>query len=63
MRILAGLLAALLFLPGVCFGFFGVAFTAEGSIEGWLLLAVAVVIFTAVFFLGRYGFRDDRDTL
>lgn len=63
MRILAAILAVLLFLPGACFGFFGVAFAADGSIEGWSLLAVAALIFTVVFFLGRYGFRDDRDIL
>ena len=63
MRVLGGLLAVLLFFPGACFAFFGVAFAGDGDIEGWLLLAIAAAIFTAVFFLGRYGFRDDRDIL
>ena len=61
MRVLAATLAVLLFLPGACFGFFGVAFAGDGSLEGWFLLAIAAGIFTAMFFLGRYVFRGDRN--
>lgn len=58
MRILSGLLAILLFLPGACFAFFGITLARDG---GWWLIVIAAGIFTVVFFLGRYGFRDDRD--
>jgi hypothetical protein len=60
MRVLSGLLAVLLFFPGACFAFFGVALVSEG---GWWLALIGVGIFAVVFFLGRYGFRDDRDIL
>jgi membrane protein implicated in regulation of membrane protease activity len=60
MRVLCGLLAILLFFPGACFAFFGVALIGEG---GWWLLFVAVAIFTIMYFLGRYGFHDDTDRM
>jgi hypothetical protein len=59
-RILSGLLAILLFFPGACFAFFGVGLASEG---GWWLALIAIPIFAAVFFLARYGFRDDKDIL
>ena len=58
MRILAAILAVLLFFPGACFAFFGVGLAPDG---GWPLLLIAAAIFAVVYFLGRYGFRDDRD--
>jgi membrane protein implicated in regulation of membrane protease activity len=60
MRILAAILAVLLFFPGACFAFFGIALEGDGN---WPLLLVAVAIFAVVYFLGRYGFSDERDIL
>jgi membrane protein implicated in regulation of membrane protease activity len=60
MRVFAGLLAVLLFFPGACFTFFGVALASDG---GWWLALIAIPIFAAVFFLGRHAYRGDTKPL